>query len=38
MDKQIEGEVRMLLFKNKEKNFKNYFLVFFYPSDHLFCA
>jgi hypothetical protein len=26
VDKQIEEEGRMLLFKNKEKNFKNYFL------------
>ena len=26
MDKQIEEEGRMLLFKNKEKNFKNYSL------------
>ena len=28
MDKQIEEEGRMLLFKNKEKNFKNYFIEF----------
>lgn len=28
VDKQIEEEGRMLLFKNKEKNFKNYFLDF----------
>ena len=29
VDKQIEEEGRMLLFKNKEKNFKNFFLDFF---------
>ena len=28
VDKQIEEEGRMLLFKNKEKNFKNYFIEF----------